>query len=115
MKALFEKSRILALIIALAILLSFAACSAAPEMNEDFEKAVEALEIGEYSEVIDLGNAYQIIIRNNLDMDYYNNNYNTVEAQWLAREFFYYVEDFAEDLEVTWKKKYKDIKVWEIK
>ena len=37
MKALFEKSRILALIIALAILLSFAACSAAPEMNEDFE------------------------------------------------------------------------------
>lgn len=37
MKALFEKSRILALIIALAILLSFAACSAAPEMNEDFD------------------------------------------------------------------------------
>ena len=37
MKALFEKSRILALIIALAILFSFAACSAAPEMNEDFE------------------------------------------------------------------------------
>lgn len=31
MKALFEKSRILALIIALAILLSFAACSAAPD------------------------------------------------------------------------------------
>ena len=84
------------------------------EMNEDFEKAVESLEIGEYSEVIDLGNAYQIIIRNALDMDYYYNNYNTVEAQWLAREFFYYVEDFAEDLEVTWKKKYKDIKVWEI-
>lgn len=84
------------------------------EMNQDFEDSVKALEIGEYSEVIDLGTAYQIILRNDLDMKYYEDNYNTIEGQWLAREFFKYVENYSKDLGVEWKSKYKDIKFWEI-
>lgn len=84
------------------------------EMNQDFEDSVKALEIGEYSEVKDLETAYQIILRNDLDMKYYNDNYNTVEGQWLAREFFEYVENYSKSLGVEWKKKYKDIKIWEI-
>jgi hypothetical protein len=84
------------------------------EMNENFEESVKALEIGEYSEVKDLGTAYQIIVRNDLDMKYYNDHYNTIEGQWLAREFFDYVENYSKDLGVEWKKKYKDLKIWEI-
>ena len=84
------------------------------EMNQDFEDAVIGLEIGEYSEVKDLNSAYQIILRKDLDMDYYEQNYNTVEGQWLAREFFEYVESYSKDLGVEWKKKYKDIKFWEM-
>ena len=84
------------------------------EMQQDFEDTVKALEIGEYSEVKDLGTAYQIILRNELDMQYYEENYNTVEGQWLAREFFKYVENYSRDLGVEWKKKYKDMKLWEM-
>ena len=84
------------------------------EMNQDFEDTVKELEIGEYSEVKDLGTAYQIILRNELSDEYYNNNYNTVEGQWLAREFFKYVENYSKDLGVEWKSKYKDLKFWEI-
>lgn len=84
------------------------------EMQQDFEDSVKALEIGEYSEVKDLGSAYQIILRNDLDMEYYNDNYNTIEGQWLAREFFSYVQNYSRDLGVEWKKKYKDMKLWEM-
>ena len=84
------------------------------EMNEDFEKAVEALEIGEIGEIIDLGNAFQIIHRKPLDMNYYEQHYNTVEGQWLAREFFRYVENYSKELSVVWKTKYENTKFWEM-
>ncbi len=84
------------------------------EKNEIFEDTVVSLDIGAYSDVVDTGSSYIIVHRLPLDMDYIDKNYNTVIAKYLSREFFGYVEDFAKDLEVVFKKKYEDLKMWEM-
>ena len=84
------------------------------EKTEIFENTVVSLDVGAYSDVVDTGSSYIIVHRLPLDMDYIDKNYNTVIAKYLSREFFGYVEDFAKNLEVVFKEKYKDIKMWEM-
>ena len=84
------------------------------EKTEVFEETVISIDIGSYSDVVDTVNSFMIVRRLSLDMDYIDKNYNTVIAKYLSREFFGYVEDFAADLEVVFKEKYKDIKMWEM-
>lgn len=85
------------------------------ELNEDYENIVLSLEIGEYSDVKYVDNVAIIVHRLPLDEAYINNNYNEVIAKYLARELFEYVEEYAKGLEFEFKKKYKDIKLWEMK
>ena len=84
------------------------------EKTEIFEETVVSLDIGSYSGVVDTGNSFIIVHRLPLDMDYIDENYNTVIAKYLSREFFSYVEEFSETLEVEFKEKYKDVKLWEM-
>ncbi|MBE6607483.1 MAG: hypothetical protein E7633_02855 [Ruminococcaceae bacterium] len=84
------------------------------EKTEIFEDTVVSLDIGSYSDVVDTGNSFIIVHRLPLDMDYIDKNYNTVIAKYLSREFFTYVEEFSNTLEVVFKEKYKDIKMWEM-
>ncbi len=85
------------------------------ELNEDYEEIVLSLEIGEYSDVMYVDNVAIIVHRLPLDEAYINNNYNEVIAKYLSRELFRYVEEYAAELEFEFKKKYKDIKLWEMK
>ncbi len=84
------------------------------EKKEQFEETVVNLKIGEYSDIVDMGSSYMIVHRKALDMEYIDTNYNTIIAQYLAREFFGYIEDYASKLEVKFKDKYKDLKMWEM-
>lgn len=85
------------------------------EMNETYENAVVSLEIGAFSEVIDMENAAMIVHRLPLSADYIDKNYNDVIAKYLSREFFEYIEEYSASLVPEFKDKYKDLKLWEMK
>ncbi len=84
------------------------------EKTETFEETVRSLKINEYSDVVDMGNSAMIVRRLPLDSDYIDQNFNTVIAQYLSREFFGHVEEYSKGLEVKFKEKYKDLKMWEM-
>ncbi len=84
------------------------------EKTEMFEKTVKSLEINAYSDVVDMGNSAMIVRRLPLDSDYIDKNFNTVIAQYLSREFFGYIEQYSGGLEIQFKDKYKDLKMWEM-
>lgn len=84
--------------------------------NEYFEEAVVALKEGQCSEVLEFQKGMLIIVKRlPIDDDYVDKNFNTVIGQYLAREFFDYIEEYAEGLSVSYKGKYKDLKYWEMK
>ena len=85
------------------------------EKTELFENTVKALDIGEYSKVEDTGNSFLIVRRLDLDEDYIDKNYNTIIAKYLSREFFGYIDNYADSLDIKFKKGYEDLKLWEMK
>ena len=85
------------------------------EMNEVYENAVVSLDIGAFSEVIDMDNAAMIVHRLPLDSDYIDKNYNDIIAKYLSREFFEYIEQYSSALIPSIKEQCKDMKLWEMK
>ncbi len=85
------------------------------ELEDGYVEKVSALKIGDYSEVTDYyGTAFLIVHRLPLDMAYYNEHYNTVEGQWLAREYYKIILQYADGLDYTFKRKYRDLKLYEM-
>ncbi len=85
------------------------------EQNELFEDAVLALNENQCSEVLEFQKGALIIAKRlPIDDDYVDKNFNTVIGQYLAREFFEYIEEFSSGLSIAFKSKYKDLKYWEI-
>lgn len=84
------------------------------EMNETYENAVTSIEIGAFSDIIDMENAAMIVHRLPLSEEYIDKNYNDVIAKYLSREFFKYIEEYSENLVPEFKDKYKDLKLWEM-
>ncbi len=84
------------------------------EMNEAYENAVVSLEVGAYSDVINMENAAMIVHRLPLSAEYIDKNYNDVIAKYLSREFFEYIEQYSSSLTSEFKKKYSDLKLWEM-
>lgn len=85
------------------------------EMNKIYEETVVSLDIGAYSDVVDMDNAAMIVHRLPLDFEYIDANYNEVIAKYLSREFFEYIEEYSKSLIPVFKDKYKDLKMWEMK
>lgn len=79
-----------------------------------FEKAVLALSEGELADVIERSNGFLIVRRNALDSEYIDENFMSVVSSYLTREYNYYMENCADGLELEWKSKYEDMKLWEI-
>ena len=84
------------------------------EKTEIFEETVISLDVGGYSDVVDMGSSAMIVHRLPLNMEYVDRNYNTIIAQYLSREFFGYVEEYSKGLEVSFKEDYADLKIWEM-
>jgi hypothetical protein len=83
--------------------------------KEYFETAVTSMEIGDYSDVIEQTDGFVLIHRLPLDETYIEENFISIfVAGYLEREFFGYVEEYAANLQVTYKKKYENLKFWEI-
>ena len=79
-----------------------------------FEDAVRALSVGEVSGVIERSDGFLIVKRLALSQDYINSNYMSIVSSYLTREYNRYMEDYAAGLEIEWKSKYKDLKLWEM-
>lgn len=82
--------------------------------NEIYEEKVAELEIGETSEVFTYGNSFCIIRRLSISDDYVSKNYNSIIAQYLAREFFNYVAEIADSLTPVMAEKYEGMRVTDI-
>lgn len=89
-------------------------CFTYTEEFQYFEDAVLALEVGELGAVIERSNGFLIVRRKALDETYIDENFMSVVKSYLGREYYRYMEDYASGLEVKWKSKYKDLKLWEI-
>lgn len=79
-----------------------------------FENAVLSLSEGELADVIERSNGFLIVRRNALDSEYIDENFMSVVNSYLAREYNYYMEDYADSLELEWKSKYEDLVLWEM-
>ena len=87
---------------------------------EEMENAVDALEIGEVSEVIDTytseGYPCMMILRRvAISDDYVSKNFDTVKANYLVRVYEEYREEMMKDLEVVIADDYKDKDILDIK
>ncbi|MBO4355573.1 MAG: peptidylprolyl isomerase [Clostridia bacterium] len=80
-----------------------------------FEDAVLALNIGDISDVIESEDGLLIIKRIPIDDEYIDQQFISVFVSgYLEREFFKYVDEYAENLEIRFKRKYKDLKFEDI-
>ncbi len=84
------------------------------EKTEIFEETVKSLGVGNYSDVVDTGNSFLVVHRLALSSEYVDKNYNTIIAKYLSREFFGYIDDYAESLDVKFKKGNEDLKLWDM-
>ena len=84
------------------------------EQNAFFEEAVLSLDIGETSELLETTGMFMIVRRLELDQEYIDNNFNSIIASYLSREFFNYIQDYSASLEIKMKKKYEDLNYWEM-
>lgn len=89
-------------------------CFTYTEELQYFEDAVLALSVGEVADVIERSNGFLIVKRNELDQTYIDENFLSVVESYINREYTRYMENYAAGLELKWKSKYKDLKLWEI-
>ncbi|MGM9637778.1 MAG: hypothetical protein ACI3YK_07335 [Eubacteriales bacterium] len=84
------------------------------DVSQQLEDTVTALEIGEYSEVCRISNSgFFIAHRLPLEQEYIEDNFDSVFwTGYQTREFFRTIEQFKEGLEVDYKSKYEDLKLW---
>lgn len=85
------------------------------EENAFFEEAVLSLEIGECSDLLEMSGKFIIVKRLALDDEYIDKHFYSIIASYLSREFFNYVSDYADSLEIKMKKKYEDLEYCDIK
>ena len=84
------------------------------QQTEDFEELVLSLKEGEYSDPVVRGDGILIARRLKLSDDYVKENFNSIIESYKEREFAYYVEAYGEKMEISYKSKYKDLKLWEM-
>ena len=84
------------------------------QQEADFEKAVLALEIGEYTEPIVRGDGVLIARRNAVDVVYAKKNVDVIIDCYKEREFARFVENTSKSMEIVYKGKYASMKLWEM-
>ncbi len=95
-------------------------CFTSTIYNEDVDKAVKSLKVGEVSEIIetystsDGSDCLMILRRNAISDSYVDEKYNTIISQYLTREYAAYMKERAEDLTVTVLDKFKDQDILDI-
>lgn len=84
------------------------------DVSQQLEDTVTSLEIGEYSEVCRVSDSALYIARRlPLEEEYIEDNFDSVfRSGYQTREFFRTIEQFKEGLEVDYKSKYEDLKIW---
>ena len=84
--------------------------------NETIENAVKKLKIGETSDVIEYNSGAWLIVRRiEISDEYVEENYDTIIAQYLSREFFNYVTEESEKLTVEIAEKFENTPLSSIK
>ena len=77
--------------------------------NETIENAVKELKVGETSEVIEYSSGAWLIVRRiPISDEYVEENYDTIIAQYLSREFFNYVTEESDKLTVKIAEKFEN-------
>ena len=81
------------------------------EMLDYFRDALTVLKVGEVSPVVDTTAGFLVVKRLELDLDH---NFYSIIASYLSRQFFDYVEQYGDGLELSLVNKYNDIVYWEM-
>lgn len=84
------------------------------QQAEDFEELVLSLQEGEYSKPVVRGDGILIARRLKLSDEYVQENYNDIINSYKEREFARYIESYGEKMEISYKSKYEDLKLWEM-
>lgn len=87
--------------------------------SDDFEATVKALEVGEVSEIVDTVTAsgyacFMVMRRTAIEDKYVDENYDTIVAYYLAREYAEMMTERAEGLEIVIADKYKEFDILDI-
>lgn len=84
------------------------------QQAEDFEEVILSLEEGAYSEPILRGDGILIARRLTLSEEYVNENFSDIIQSYKEREFAYYVREYGNQMEITYKSKYDALNLWEM-
>ncbi len=84
-------------------------------ITPEVEEAVEKLQSGEMSEIIDDGGGLFIVKRHDVDMEYAENNMDDFVEQYLARRFNEMVEEIKKDMKITYSDFWTNLKLDDIK
>lgn len=84
------------------------------DVSQQLEDTVTALSIGEYSEVCRISDSGLFIAhRLPVEQEYIEDNFDSVfRSGYQTREFYRTIEQYKDGLEVDFKKKYEDLKLW---
>lgn len=83
-------------------------------VSQQLEDTVVSLEIGDYSGVCQIGNSgWYIAHRLPLEQEYIEDHFDSVfRPGYQTREFYRTIEQVQKSLEVDYKSKYQDLKLW---
>ena len=84
------------------------------QQAEDFEELVLSLKVDEYSQPVVRGDGILIAHRLELSDSYVEENFDEVVDAYKEREFAYYIRDYGKEMEISYKSKYEDLKLWEM-
>lgn len=84
-------------------------------IDERVENAVEELEIGEISPIIDVKTGFFIVKREKIDLDYANKNIATFVDYYIARRFNELVNEIQKDMKIELSDFWNNLKLDDIK
>lgn len=84
------------------------------QQEKDFEEAILALEIGEYTDPIVRGDGILIAHRKEVEPNYVDNNLTKLIDSYKEREFARLVQEKADSMEIVFKSEYKSLKLWKM-
>lgn len=84
-------------------------------IDERVENAVDELDYGEISSIIDVKTGYFIVLREKIDLDYANKNIATFVDYYIARVFNEMVDEIQKDMKIELSDFWKELKLDDIK